>query len=163
GVERGDIDAVARVAAAAGRVEAADQVHQRRLARTRRPHDRHEVAARDAQVDALERDHLGLRAGRVDLAQPARLDHRWPRGRRVRAHDRGRSPVITTSPALMLPDTSVVLPSLAPMRTITRCGRPLTSLYNGARRAPTSADTAASHFARCASSSAARNAAKSCW
>src|SRR5690606_18747617 len=141
------------VAAVAGGVEATDQVHQRGLARARRPHDRDEVATRDAQVDALERHHFGLGAGRVDLAEAAGFDHRGPRGGCVRVHDRGRSPVITTSPASRLPETSVVVPSLAPMRTITRCGRPSTSLYSGARRAPTSADTAASHFARCASSS----------
>src|SRR3546814_3881774 len=83
-----------------------------------------------------------MRAGRVDLAQAAGPDHRH-RVDRLR-HCCLRSPVTTRSPASMSPETSVLVPSPAPMRTITACGWPSTSLYSGARRAPTSADTAAS-------------------
>src|SRR3546814_4546168 len=110
------------LAAAAGGVQAADQVHQRRLAGAGRPHDGDEITTADAQFRALERDHLGLRAGRVDLAQAAGPDHRHRVNRR--RHCCLRSPVTTRSPASMSPETSVLVPSPAPMRTITACGWP---------------------------------------
>ena len=52
--------AAQHVAPLAGRVEAADQVHQGRLAGARRPHDRHVLAALDLEGDAAQRvDLLG--------------------------------------------------------------------------------------------------------
>src|SRR5690606_35950804 len=144
-------DAVAEVGAGPGGVEAAQQVHQRGLAGARRPHDGHEGAALDAQVDVLQRDHLGLGAGRVHLAEAARLDDR---GRR--AHRAARSPVMRRSPARTSPEISVAVPSLAPTRTTTGSGRPLARRYTVARVAPTRAATAASQRAAWASSRVAR-------
>ncbi len=57
--------------AAADRVEAGQAVHQRRLARTGRPHDRREPAPGEVQVDAAQRGDLGV-PGAVDLRQPLR-------------------------------------------------------------------------------------------
>ena len=57
------------------RVEAGDEVEQRRLAATRRAHHRDELAGRHREVDAAQRAHrraLGLER----LAQPARLARR---------------------------------------------------------------------------------------
>ena len=58
-----------RVAALARRVEAADQVHQRRLARARRTHDGDVFVVLDAQADAAQRVHLLLGAHVVRLPQ----------------------------------------------------------------------------------------------
>src|SRR5690606_24051168 len=113
GVERGDIHAVAEVAAGTRGIKAADQVHQRRLARPRRPHYRHERAVLDAQGDVLQRNHFGLGAGGVDLAQGAGLDDRHGC-----AHRAARSPVMSWSPACSAPEISVAVPSVAPTRTI---------------------------------------------
>src|SRR5690606_24403801 len=158
GIEQGHVDAVALVAAAAGRVEATDEVHQRRLARSGWPHDGHEIATRDLQVDAAQGHDLGRRARRVDLAEPAGEDHR--RGARG-GHCAARSPTIATSPSSTGPEISVAVPSLAPMRTITSRGAPSTSRYSGARVAPTRLATMPSQRVRCASSRVSRNAAKS--
>ena len=76
GVQRGHVDAVAQVAAVGGRVQAADQVHQRGLARAGRPHDGDEVAAIHAHVHAFQRDDFRLGARGIDLAQRVRLDDR---------------------------------------------------------------------------------------
>ena len=61
--------AVQPVAALAGRVQAADQVHQRGFARARRAHDGDVLVALDADVDAAQRVHLLLRAHVVGLPQ----------------------------------------------------------------------------------------------
>ena len=108
------------------------------------------------------------RAGRIDLAQAAGLDHRRAamhaaraliaRSRRALADDderrlRFRSP----------PETSVTLPSLAPTRTITGCGLPSTSLYSGARaRAEPAPRAPRPSCCCCRRRGVARNAAKSC-
>ena len=63
-VHLADLLAVQQVAALARRVEAADQVHQRGLARPRRPHDGHVLAALDAQMTP--------RAGRGFPPRPSR-------------------------------------------------------------------------------------------
>ena len=67
------VDAVEPVPAARRHVEAADDVHQRRLARARRAHDRDEVAALDGQRDAAQRVHLDV-ADRVRLDDLTQLD-----------------------------------------------------------------------------------------
>ena len=52
--------AVQPVLAVVGRIEAADHVHQRRLARARRAHDRDVLAALHGEIDAAQRvNHLG--------------------------------------------------------------------------------------------------------
>ena len=53
---------------AGGGVEARHDVHERRLARARRAHDRGELAAADADPHAVERPHLAL-SGAVGLGQ----------------------------------------------------------------------------------------------
>ena len=52
-LKRADVDAADFDRAAGRRVEPADQVEQRRLARARRAHQREEIALRDVEVDAL--------------------------------------------------------------------------------------------------------------
>src|SRR5690606_16451672 len=108
---------------AAGGVEAADEVHERGLAGTRRPHDGDEGAVLDAQIHVAERHHLGFGSGGVDLAQAAGLDDRHGP-----AHRAARSPVISRSPPASPPETSVAVPSVAPTRTITGSGCPFVSL-----------------------------------
>src|SRR5205823_3047151 len=68
-----DPPAVHHDGAARGRVEAADQVEQGRLARARRAHQRHEVAAGDVEVDAVQ-DLDRLAAAPVALGDGADLD-----------------------------------------------------------------------------------------
>ena len=64
------------------RVEASDQIHQRGLARARRPHDRDVLAALDRHGDAAQRMDL-LVAHDVGLPQVVGFDQRpWPRRRR---------------------------------------------------------------------------------
>ena len=60
--------------AALGRpVEAREQVQERRLARARRPHQRHEAAALDRERDVLERVHL-VGAAPIDPGDVLELD-----------------------------------------------------------------------------------------
>ena len=70
-----DLLAEQPVAPRGRRVETADQVEQRRLARTGRADDRHELARRHREVDPAERFHPH-RAGVVDLADAPHRDHR---------------------------------------------------------------------------------------
>src|SRR5262249_54578972 len=66
GGQAGDLLAVQPVAAGGGAVQAAQDVHQRGLARARGAHEGDHLAAVDAQGDALEHRH-------VDLPQVVRL------------------------------------------------------------------------------------------
>src|SRR2546423_3209683 len=75
--QRRDVIAVQDVATRGRLVEAADQVHQRALARTRGAHDGDELTLRDMKGKALERRHLHL-AGAVDLRDPLEGDHPPP-------------------------------------------------------------------------------------
>src|SRR5262249_55485104 len=76
-----DVDPVQQVRAGGGDVEAADDVHQRRLARAGRAHDGHVVAAIEAQRDPAQGVHGGL-AFAIHLAHVAdledRVSHQWP-------------------------------------------------------------------------------------
>src|SRR5690606_15127260 len=56
-------------------IETADQVHQRRLARTRAADDGHEFSRPDPQVHAAQSLEL-RRPFPIDLAQPLELDQR---------------------------------------------------------------------------------------
>ena len=58
--ERRDVVAVEEVPARRRTVEAAQQVHQRRLAGSRRPHDRDVLAGRDGEADAAQRFDLDV-------------------------------------------------------------------------------------------------------
>jgi hypothetical protein len=53
-VELRNIDAIERIRAARRSVEAADEIHQRRFARARRPHDRDVLALHCGQRDAAK-------------------------------------------------------------------------------------------------------------
>src|ERR1700686_316937 len=68
------IGPVKQVTAAARYVEAADDVHQRRLAGAACAHDRDELAPGDVQVDPLQRLHLDL-AHAVGLGDALERDH----------------------------------------------------------------------------------------
>jgi hypothetical protein len=68
-----DLLPVQQVAAFAGRVQAADEVHQRRLAGPGRPHDGDVLAALDGHVDPAERMNL-LGAHDVGLPEVGRFD-----------------------------------------------------------------------------------------
>ena len=59
-VEPGDVDALEEVAAAGRPVEAAEDRHQRRLARARGAHDGDELARFDGEADAAQRVHLDV-------------------------------------------------------------------------------------------------------
>jgi hypothetical protein len=60
-VELGDIATDQEIVAAGRRIEAAEQVHEGRLARTRRAHDGHELAGRDRQIDPAQWRQRGPR------------------------------------------------------------------------------------------------------
>jgi hypothetical protein len=58
--QRRDIDALQEIMAAGRQVEAAENIHERRLARARRAHDGDELAGLDGQADAAERFDLDI-------------------------------------------------------------------------------------------------------
>ncbi len=74
-VEFADQLAVEPVLALGRRIEAADQVHQRRLAGARRAHDGDVLVVPDAEIDAAQRVHLLLRAHVVGPPQVLDDDH----------------------------------------------------------------------------------------
>src|SRR5207248_934028 len=69
-LETRDLHPVEAIAAAAGHVEATENVHQRAFARATRAHNGHELSVLDLQTDALERMDLevadAIRLLRVD-------------------------------------------------------------------------------------------------
>src|SRR6185503_14367928 len=86
-VEAGDVDAAEVVVAAGRHVEAAEQVHARRLAGAAGAHHRHELAGEDVEVDAAQRVHRGG-AFAVDLDDALQREQRLAavaaeRGRRL--------------------------------------------------------------------------------
>jgi hypothetical protein len=110
------------VAAAGRAVEAAEDVHQRRLARARRAHDGDELPRVDRQVDAVQ--HLDRElAAAVGLDDFVELDHR--RGpifgvgaaEAARALARGRSLVATRSPGARPETICTVTRLLTPTST----------------------------------------------
>src|SRR5690606_20198628 len=115
-------------------VEAAEQVHQRRLAAARRTHDRDVLARVDLQVDPAQRVH-GDVARLIDARQAARADDR-PAQRRPRPPRppnivqpcwRGSllTRVMTRSPGFSSgAETAVMTSSESPVSTATRSGRP---------------------------------------
>ena len=99
GVHPRDVLAGEEVAAGGRVVEAADDVHQRRLARPRGTDHGDEVALVDGEADAVQRPHLGVAAAvdLGDLLETEDLTHvsllpghgRWRRRRRARPRRRG--------------------------------------------------------------------------
>ena len=74
-VQRTDINAAKVVATAGGCIEAAKDVHGRRLSRTGRSHDGDEFAIIDGQVHPVKRAHFGF-ALAVDLGHLVEPDER---------------------------------------------------------------------------------------
>ncbi len=78
----GDVLASKAIVARGGYVEAAEDVHQGRLPRPGRAHDRYVLSLGDAQVDAAQRVDLDG-AGPVGLANTVEFDDGWRAGRRL--------------------------------------------------------------------------------
>src|SRR5436190_416114 len=76
-VESRHVGAVEDIAAAGRHVQAPDDVHQGRLARSAGTHDGDEVTFADFEVDALQRVYLDL-AHAVGLGDPLERDHPPP-------------------------------------------------------------------------------------
>ncbi len=86
-LHRGRELAVEPVLAFVRRVEAADEVHERRLSRAGRPHDRHVFVAANREVNSAQRPH-DLAAHVILALETARDDHPVFRGRGAgRVHD----------------------------------------------------------------------------
>ena len=111
-VEIADVDPVEQVPAVRRRVEAADQVHQRRLAAARAAHDRQVVAAVDPEIDVAE----GVDG---DLAQSVDLrdlrQHHQRTGRRGRRAPAG-SPAAAEATAAAEERTATAAEAAAPRR-----------------------------------------------
>ena len=97
--ELGDLHALEAIRAGGRAVEAAERVHERRLAGARRPHDGKKLSARDLQRDAAQ--HGGeAGCGLVDAPEAADVDDGGGHGatpprplwRRVRRRRRPRTP-----------------------------------------------------------------------
>src|SRR6185369_2159932 len=82
GGERGDVGPGEATGATRRSVEAADDVHEGRLARSRRTHDGDELPYPDVERDAAQRLHLDV-AEPVDLPQVAHLNQRLGHERRT--------------------------------------------------------------------------------
>src|SRR4051794_24974109 len=125
-VERRDVDAVEFVRAVGGTVEAAEDVHQRRLAGAGGAHHGDELPLIDEEVDASERAHFDL-AHRIDLGQALDFDDFIRHYRPPLPPPPGRpptglllpgggfpstfdvaSPITTLSPGLRSPETTCV-------------------------------------------------------
>ena len=110
------------VRSAARRLEQADQVEQRRLARTRRSDQRGELAAGDRQVDAvqhLDRDVGAGAVGLVDVGQPQQLGRPAAAGAvDARGHERiacaGSSCAARRAGAYAAPSPTTTATSAAP-------------------------------------------------
>ena len=120
--------------AAARRIEAANQVQQRRLSRARRPHEREKITLRNLEVDALQ--HFdALVASRVVLLNVAdahkRIGHRQPDVGRycfsvtiAPVTSVGGGETTTRSPARSPATTSTRSPSAPPVLTARRSTMP---------------------------------------
>src|SRR5258705_2858394 len=146
--ERRHVVPVQEVASGGRPIEAAEQVHERRLAGARRAGERDELARRDIQRDAAQRLHLQL-AEVVAFRQVTNRDDRVhrPAPRFAFAPPPRRPngisgdvvlvcavapgwdmPVTTWSPSFRSPSTiAVIAPSVTPVRTRTGTNSPLRS------------------------------------
>src|SRR5260221_2306700 len=130
--EPADVLAGEPVAAGGWSVEAAEDVHQRRLARPRRAHDREELASADQQREVAQRSDFGV-AGSVDFGDRFQLDERLhahpPAGARPVPPDPPRVPPVPSAVPVPLLGTELeitamttVSPSLSPDRISMRVG-----------------------------------------
>ena len=134
--QSGDVDALEQILAARRLVETAQDRHERRLARTRRSHDRNEFAARDRQIHAAKRQNVDI-ADVIGSGQTTDFNdgscRRGAHGIRMAGAAAllfvlvaARSETITRSPSFTSPLViSVKLSSSSPVPTTTRTGRPL--------------------------------------
>ena len=107
-VHLADLLAVQEVGALRRRVEAADQVHQRRLARARRPHDGDVLAALDGDGDAAQGVDL-LVAHHIGLPEVAGFDQRHSRQSHRTTARRHEAPEAITRSTFRVPVSSVRL------------------------------------------------------
>ena len=118
--------------AAGGRhVEAAEDVHRRRFARSRRAHHGHEVARSDIEIDALQRLERGLAAAEAfgDADQPDQGIGRRSGHHRAHLPFCASLPVATCMPGLSASLVTLVnVPLLSPTSTFTGAGSPLPSM-----------------------------------
>ena len=95
-VEQRDLLPVQEVATGARAIQAADQVHERGLARAGRADDGDVLTWLDAERDVAKRVHGGVAHLKIAL-QLAGIDHRVRRGLRCRPQrHRTRAPLVTT-------------------------------------------------------------------
>ncbi len=95
-VERPEVDAVDDDGPRGRAVEAREAVHQRRLARARRAHDRREPPPGEADADAVERAHGGLALAEGTANVDGADDRLGVRGVQARApFGRGRRAMLT--------------------------------------------------------------------
>src|SRR5262249_4715546 len=109
-----------------GRVEPADQVQQRRLARARRAHQRDEVTTRNVEVDAVQ-DLDRLAAAPIRLGDAADLDedvHLSVTRTVAPSLSEGGGATTTRSPARRPLTTSRSAPTVWPGVTLRRSTRP---------------------------------------
>src|SRR5262249_26851367 len=122
-------------------VDARDQVEQRRLSRTRRPHERHELPLGDPEIDPVQdRDLLGVLA--KDLHDSLDVDHV---GRRVLQVLCAHPLILTSSPSFSVSGgraTSVSVPESPSFTTARPClSAPVTTARCRARPSLTSNTT----------------------
>src|SRR5438552_1298704 len=123
--EGSDIGAAKEIATARWSIEAAEDIHRRRLAGARRTHDGNKFAARDGEVDAGQCAHEA-RALAIKLLDPFEGDKRRDAGHLPDCLDA----VITSSSAESSPLTIwVSLSSVTPKVTGTSCGRPALRIH----------------------------------
>ena len=125
------VQAVQQVAARGRRVEQAEQVQQRGLARAGRPGHRHVVTRLDDQVGRAQRRHR-RRAG-VGAGQAAQFDHRRTHLCLPLAFGPAHLPIPFTVPPSLVARPSLLSPGdTAPLRL----AHPLTATRSPAARAP---------------------------
>src|SRR5690554_5294586 len=148
-VQPGDVAPVQQVAARVRNVQAAEQVHQRRLARARRPDDGHVFVFLDPQVDVVQRREPAV-ADRIALDDALQLDHRRGQGA---AHD-SPSPVAPSRTSTRCPSASSASVRPGPVTTRWPASRPDFSACS------TSLDRPGSTGVRCTVSSSPRTQTK---
>ena len=137
-VERGNVNAIEQIIAAARTVERADHVHQRAFAGAARAHEGHEFARKNFQRNPAHRVDIHF-AGVIHLVDVRELDDGIglhgksdqrilgkPPPQRVRAALAAcvpvkTTPVTTCAPSSSPESTSVEMPSLMPVLICTAC------------------------------------------
>ena len=136
-VERGNVNAIKQIIAAARTVERADHVHQRAFAGAARAHERHEFARKNLQRNPAHRVDIHF-AGVIHLVDVRELDDRIGLHGKSDQRILGKpppsgfagvaawvpvetAPVTTCAPSSSPESTSVEMPSLMPVLICTAC------------------------------------------